>query len=65
MSWLTLIALLLVPYTYEILGIIFLKSGVSVWEKLSLYQWAATGFIIYCIINTNALKEAFSLGASI
>ena len=51
MSGLTLIALLLAPYTYEISGIIFLKSGVSVWEQLSLYQWAATGFIIYCIVH--------------
>lgn len=48
---LTIIFLLIVPYVYEIFWIIFINRKISVISQLGIYQWAAVGFVAYCIFH--------------
>ena len=48
---LTIILLLIVPYVYEIFWIIFINPKISVISQLGIYQWAAVGFVAYCIFH--------------
>ena len=48
---LTIIFLLIVPYIYEIFWIIFINPKISVISQLGIYQWAAVGFVAYCIFH--------------
>lgn len=48
---LTVIAVLLMPYIYEIFRIIFLSPKKSITTQLSIYQWVAVGFVAYCIFH--------------
>lgn len=48
---LTVIAVLLMPYIYEIFRIIFLSPQKSITTQLSIYQWVAVGFVAYCIFH--------------
>ena len=48
---LTIIFLLIVPYVYEIFWIIFINPKISVIGQLGIYQWAAVGFVAYCIFH--------------
>lgn len=48
---LTVIAVLLMPYIYEIFRIIFLSPQKSITAQLSIYQWVAVGFVAYCIFH--------------
>lgn len=48
---LSVISILLLPYIYEIFRIIFLNPKISIIDQLSLYQWAAVGFVAYGIFH--------------
>lgn len=58
MAVLVVLLLLILPYMYEIFSIIFMNNrGVSILRQLSLYQWAAIGFVIYCIFHRYVHKN--------
>ena len=47
----SILTFLLIPYAYEIFRILFLNPNISIISQISLYQWVAVGFIIYCIFH--------------
>lgn len=56
---LVILLLLVLPYAWSLVQILFFPKHVKVLQQLSLYQWAAIGFVAYFIIrrflNKNAL----------
>lgn len=48
---LLIVSILIVPYIYEMFGIIFLNPKISVISQLVLYKWVAVGIIVYCIFH--------------
>ena len=42
---------LTIPYAWKLVQIVFFPKHVKVLQQLSLFQWAAVGFVSYSMIN--------------
>lgn len=50
------LAILMLPYAWDIIDILFCKTGVSIARQLSIYKWAAIGAGAY-VLGYPALKK--------
>lgn len=57
MAIMVVLYLLVLPYIWEIVSIIFLKKGVSVISQLTMFKWTAVGAIAYTIFHKFVKKN--------
>lgn len=51
MALMVVLYLLIVPYLWEIINILFFRKGVSIITQLSMYKWMAVGAIAYAVLH--------------
>ena len=48
---LVVLMLLMMPYVWNILKVVFFSKQISMWRQLQIYQWAAIGIILFSIFH--------------